>query len=137
MGRALFRLGRYCAAHPWRIVLAWIVMAAGLTLAVHTVGSLTSNDLTLPGTQSQQASDLLAANFPPQQNGSSPIVFHVRTGEITTGANKNAVEASYQALAKASVTGCVTFQVRNGEKVAEVRYHNSVFPGTTAEWRLP
>jgi hypothetical protein len=38
---------------------------------------------------------------------------------------------------QASATGCVTFQVRNGEKVTEVRYHNSVFPGTTAEWRLP
>ena len=33
---------------------------------------------------------------------------------------------------QASVTGCVTFQVGNGEKVAEVRYHNTVFPGTTA-----
>ena len=38
---------------------------------------------------------------------------------------------------QASVTGCVTFQVGNGEKVAEVRYHNTVFPGTTAAWRLP
>src|SRR5215471_21796579 len=55
----------------------------------------------LPGTQSQQASDLLAAYFPPQQNGSSPIVFHVAKGKITDQGNKNAVESSYKALLKA------------------------------------
>jgi Domain of unknown function (DUF4352) len=34
-------------------------------------------------------------------------------------------------------TGCVTFQVSSGQKVAAVRYANTVFPGTTAEWRVP
>jgi Domain of unknown function (DUF4352) len=37
----------------------------------------------------------------------------------------------------ASGTGCVTFQVPNGDKVAAVRYGNTVYPGTAAEWRLP
>jgi Domain of unknown function (DUF4352) len=36
----------------------------------------------------------------------------------------------------ASKTGCVTFQVGGGSTVAAVRYGNTVFPGTTAEWRL-
>ncbi len=101
MARALYRLGRFCAAHPLYILIGWIVLAAGVSLAVRTVGSMTSNDLNLPGSQSQEATDLLAANFPPQQNSSNPIVFHVAKGNITTGANKNAVEASYKALAKA------------------------------------
>jgi uncharacterized membrane protein YdfJ with MMPL/SSD domain len=65
------------------------------------VGAATSNDLSLPGTESQQATDLLASRFPPQQNGSSPIVFHVTKGKITDAANKQAVESSYKALAKA------------------------------------
>jgi hypothetical protein len=38
--------------------------------------------------------------------------------------------------AGASATGCVTFQVPNGEKIAEVRYGNSVYPGITARWQL-
>jgi len=38
---------------------------------------------------------------------------------------------------RASTTGCVTFQVPNGQKITKVRYHNTVFPGTTAEWHLP
>src|SRR5215211_3596198 len=65
------------------------------------VGAATSNDLSLPGTESQRATDLLASRFPPQQNGSSPVVFHVTRGKITDTANKQAVESSYKALAKA------------------------------------
>ena len=38
--------------------------------------------------------------------------------------------------AGASATGCVTFQVPNGEKIAKVRYGNSVYPGITARWQL-
>jgi RND superfamily putative drug exporter len=70
-------------------------------LVVGRVGAETSNDLSLPGTESQQATDLLADRFPPQQNGSSPVVFHVTKGKITDSANKQAVETSYKALAKA------------------------------------
>jgi hypothetical protein len=36
----------------------------------------------------------------------------------------------------ASSTGCVTFQVPNGQKVTEIRYGNTVFPGNTAHWRV-
>ena len=101
MARALYRIGHYCAAHSLLVLIAWIVLAAGVVGAMSAVGSMTTNDLTLPGTQSQQATDLLAAEFPPQQNGSSPIVFHVSKGKITDQDNKNAVESSYQALLKA------------------------------------
>jgi MMPL family len=71
-------------------------------LVVWRVGAETSNDLSLPGTESQQATDLLASRFPPQQNASSPFVFHVTKGKITDSANKKAVEESYKALSKAS-----------------------------------
>src|SRR5262252_8185273 len=101
MAKFLYRTGRFCAAHALVVLLAWIVLAVGLTGLKAQLGSLTSNDQSLPGTQSQQASDLLAAYFPPQQNGSSPIVFHVSKGKITDQGNKNAVESSYKALLKA------------------------------------
>src|SRR5215471_3111525 len=101
MAKFLYRAGCFCAAHPLLVLLAWVVLAAGLLGVRAQVGSMTSNNLTLPGTESQQAADLLAAKFPPQQNGSSPIVFHVSKGKITDKANKDAVESSYQALLKA------------------------------------
>src|SRR5690349_19767329 len=101
MAKFLYRMGRFCAAHALLVLLAWIVLAVGLTGLKSQFGGLASNDQSLPGTQSQQASNLLAAYFPPQQNGSSPIVFHVSKGKITDKANKNAVESSYKALLKA------------------------------------
>lgn len=36
----------------------------------------------------------------------------------------------------ASKTGCVTFQVPDGATVVTVRYGNTVFPGTVAQWRV-
>jgi hypothetical protein len=33
-------------------------------------------------------------------------------------------------------TGCVTFQVPKGQKVIQVSYGNTVFPGKTARWRV-
>jgi Domain of unknown function (DUF4352) len=36
----------------------------------------------------------------------------------------------------AAGTGCVTFQVPKGEKVAQVGYGNTVFPGKIAEWQV-
>src|SRR5215467_6721783 len=101
MARFLYRVGRFCAAHALVVLLAWIVLAAVVVGLKSQLGSLTSNDQTLPGTQSQQAADLLAEYFPPQQNGSSPIVFHVSKGKITDKANKDAVESSHKALLKA------------------------------------
>jgi uncharacterized membrane protein YdfJ with MMPL/SSD domain len=101
MARFLYRVGRFCAAHALVVLLGWVVLAAVLVGLKSQLGSLTSNDQSLPGTQSQQAADLLARYFPPQQNGSSPIVFYVSKGKITDKANKDAVESSYKALLKA------------------------------------
>jgi uncharacterized membrane protein YdfJ with MMPL/SSD domain len=113
VGRALHRVGRFCAAHPLPVLLTWIVIAAGVVGAMSALGSMTTNDQSLPGTQSQQASDLLAANFPPQQNGSNPIVFHVVKGKLTNADNKNAIEASYKALLKQPAVYSATDPFKN------------------------
>ncbi len=100
VGGALYRLGKFCTAHALPVLLAWIVLAVGVVGVMSAVGSMTTNDLSLPGTESQKATDLLAAKFPPQQNGSNPIVFHVSKGKLTDSADKNAIETSYKALLK-------------------------------------
>jgi uncharacterized membrane protein YdfJ with MMPL/SSD domain len=101
MAGVLYRLGRLCANRALVVVVVWVGLVLGVQLAVRFAGAETSNDLRLPGTESQQATDLLASRFPPQQNGSSPFVFHVAKGKITDTANKQAVESAYKALAKA------------------------------------
>ena len=50
MGRALYRVGHFCAAHPLIVLVAWIVLVVGLVGASSKAGSMTTNDLTLLGT---------------------------------------------------------------------------------------
>jgi uncharacterized membrane protein YdfJ with MMPL/SSD domain len=78
----------------------WIVGIAALISLAHGFGSNTSNNLRLPGTNSQAATDLLASRFPPQQNGSNPLVFHTQTGKVTHASEKQAIEACYKRLKK-------------------------------------
>src|SRR5215469_888922 len=100
MARGLHRLGLLTARWKWVVLGAWIVGVAALIALAHSVGSNTSNNLDLPGTDSQAATDLLEARFPPQQNGSNPLVFHTDTGKVTDASNKQAIESSYQQLKK-------------------------------------
>jgi uncharacterized membrane protein YdfJ with MMPL/SSD domain len=90
----------FTARRKWVVLGAWIVLIAALIAVSKSFGSNTSNNLSLPGTDSQAAADLLAARFPPQQNGSNPLVFHVRTGKVTDANAKQAIEASYARVKK-------------------------------------
>ena len=78
----------------------WIVLLAALIGLSQSMGSNTSNNLSLPGTDSQAASDLLASRFPPQQNGSNPLVFRARTGKVTDAQAKQAIQASFERVKK-------------------------------------
>ena len=97
----LYRLGHLVAAHPVIVLVLWIALAAGVTLTVKQVGANTDNNVSLPGTGSQAATDLLQAGFPPQQNGSNPIIFHISgAGKVTDKDNKQAITDSYKAIKK-------------------------------------
>jgi uncharacterized membrane protein YdfJ with MMPL/SSD domain len=98
MARLLYRLGWQVAAHPVLVLAIWVVAAVGVTVLVKTVGADTDNNLSLPGTGSQQATDLLEREFPPQQNGSNPIIFHRSGGNVTSAADKQAIKQSYDAI---------------------------------------
>ena len=82
------------------VIVLWIIGAVGVTVLVKSVGADTSNNVDLPGTGSQLATDLLQAGFPPQQNGSNPIIFNVTKGKVTDSANKQAITDSYKAIKK-------------------------------------
>ena len=96
----LYRIGWLAARHSWLVLGGWLAVAAALVVVVHVYGSNTSDNLRLPGTDSQAAADLLADRFPPQQNGTSPIVFHAASGKVTDTSNKQAIEASRAAIVK-------------------------------------
>ena len=98
MARFLLALCMFVVHRKWLVVGAWALTAGALVVCVQLFGGNTSDNLRLPGTDSQAATDLLAERFPPQQNGRSPVVFHVETGQVTDSKPKEAIEASHQAI---------------------------------------
>jgi RND superfamily putative drug exporter len=72
----LYRLGDVCVRHAWFVLLAWACAVALIGAGWLALGARTSNDIRLPGTETQSATDFLARDFAPQQNGQSPVVFH-------------------------------------------------------------
>ena len=98
MARLLYRIGRFGAHHRVLMVGVWLVLAVLAVSSVRALGAKTNNALTLPGTDSQAAFDLLADKFPPQQNGTSPIVFHVDEGRLTNARYKPAMDATFHAI---------------------------------------
>ena len=101
MTRLLYGLGRFCVRHRWLVVAIWLIAMVTVAGLAKTLGSKTSDNYTLPGTGAQQASDVLSRLFPSQKNGSSPIVFHARTGVLNEGAGKQAVQDAFDAIENA------------------------------------
>ena len=100
MASILHRMARWVAHHPILALLVWAGLIGCLTGLVTVVGAKTTNDTSLPGTESQDATNVLAADFPPTQNGTSPVVFKVTSGTVNSSANKAAISASVAAIAK-------------------------------------
>jgi putative drug exporter of the RND superfamily len=94
----LYRLGHFCVRRRWPVLAVWIVLLVGLVVVTRVIGEPTSNNLTLPGTGSTQATDLLADKLPKEQNGTVPIVLVADSGTLDKGANKQAVDKTVNSL---------------------------------------
>jgi putative drug exporter of the RND superfamily len=101
MAGALYKVARFCVRRRYWVLAAWILVAAVLTLVSHRAGDATNDSLTLPGTNSQSATDTLSKSFPDQANGSSPIVLHVANGKLTDAKYASAVNQAAADVAKA------------------------------------
>jgi RND superfamily putative drug exporter len=83
------------------VVLAvWLVVTIALVAVSHRLGDNTNDNLSLPGTDSQHATNVLQRSFPAQANGTSPIVLHARSGKLTDQNNANAVNQAAADLLK-------------------------------------
>lgn len=98
MSKLLYRLGLGCARHPKKVFAIWIVVVIAIVAISRIAGDNTSDDLTLPGTDSTAATDLLQDELPKQANGTVPIVLHVDSGSLDSGSNKQAVDATVTSL---------------------------------------
>jgi RND superfamily putative drug exporter len=80
----LYAIGRWCSRHHWPVIGAWVVLAIVLVAISSATGSKTSENLTLPGTGSTLATELLEENLPEQAYGSNPVVLEAPAGKKLT-----------------------------------------------------
>jgi RND superfamily putative drug exporter len=94
-------LGRLAgaAAHHWKrsllLVLVALVALAGLAAA----GSGFTDDFNTPGTESQQAYDLLSERFPAQSGDTATVVFSVQDGTLRDGDRPAAIADAVKTIA--------------------------------------
>jgi RND superfamily putative drug exporter len=84
-------LARWCIVYRGRVAVAWLVAAVLATVAAQFVGPKYVGVFSLPGTQSQQAADLLSREFTARSGDADAIVFHVTTGTIDSLAVRTAM----------------------------------------------
>ena len=88
----LARWMRMCANNPWRVVLIWIAIIASLIFLVATIGGSLRDEFSIPGSDTQKATDLIEAEFASEQGAVLNIVFAAPAGErLDTPARKAAI----------------------------------------------
>ncbi len=75
-------LARWCFRHRWIVLLLWFAALLGFGTAAYAAGTDYKNNFSLPGTESQQAIDLLQREFPAASGETATIVLHARTGTL-------------------------------------------------------
>ena len=101
MTKVLYGLARFAVRQRFVVLGVWLVATVALVAVSHGLGDNTNDNLSLPGTNSQKATDALQKSFPAQANGVSPIVLHAKNGKLTDSQYANAVNQAAADVAKA------------------------------------
>jgi RND superfamily putative drug exporter len=94
----LYRLGRVCSRHHWPVIAVWVLVVIALALVARAAGEQFSDNLTIPGSGSTRAQDLLQARLPDQAYGTNPIVLEARQGMLSDSKNKKAIDNAVDSL---------------------------------------
>jgi RND superfamily putative drug exporter len=97
MATYLYRLGRLSFRRRRLVLALWLALIAALGVGAFTLSGPTSNSFSIPGTEAQEAQDLLAERFPATGAGGAQarVVFAAPAGtKLTDAPNRAAVEAT-------------------------------------------
>src|ERR1700683_503215 len=87
----MLKLARWCISHRRQVVVGWVAIAVLTTVLAGAVGRQYATNFSLPGTESQRASDLLQREFKTQSGDLDTIVFHVSRGTVASPAVRAAI----------------------------------------------
>jgi RND superfamily putative drug exporter len=131
MASGLYRLGRWCFRHRVFVLVAWLVVLVGLGILATSVKQPLNNSFTIPGTESQQALDLLNQRFPGTGGTQAQVVFSVPApGKLTDPANHQAIETTLAELRKDPQVVLVSdpFQTGTVSKDGRIAYSTVAYP---------
>jgi putative drug exporter of the RND superfamily len=108
MSTFLFRLGRWCALHPFKTIAAWFLLALAIFAASAQFGDDLVDDYSVPGVESQEGTDVLEARFPEFAGAASRVVFHTEDGRIDDAEHRATVEKTISELGEVADVSFVT-----------------------------
>jgi putative drug exporter of the RND superfamily len=95
----LQRLARFCYRRRWRILGAWVVLLIGLFALNSTVGGKFLDEFELPGSESQEAVDLLEEHgFDTRAGATGQVVF--KADDVNDTAVRRAMEQLFDEIAE-------------------------------------
>ncbi|MGA5821495.1 MMPL family transporter [Kitasatospora sp. NPDC094028] len=103
-------VGRWCARRPKRVVAAWLLLVAVALTALATFGRVTSEAVSIPGSDSQAARDIADRAFPGSASGKQPVLLHAPAGAepLTAAGPSAAVRGAATAIARVPHVVAVT-----------------------------
>ncbi|MEU6849279.1 MMPL family transporter [Actinacidiphila alni] len=117
MAAVLYRIGRWSFRRRRLVGGVWLVAVVAAVLAAALAPEAEDEDLSMPGTQSQKAFDLLDERFPQgnAQGAEARLVFEAPDGQrVTAERNKAAVEDVLGPLGKGEQVDAVTDPYESG-----------------------
>jgi RND superfamily putative drug exporter len=100
MSNYLYRLAQFAFRRRRLMLAVWLATAIAAIVIAQASGGKTNDNFTIPGTEAQNASDVLSAKLPAFSGGQSTIVFATTNGtaKVSDPAVKTAIETAMTQL---------------------------------------
>ncbi|MFF4601320.1 MMPL family transporter [Streptomyces sp. NPDC001339] len=112
-------LARWCLRRRLVVIVLWFAAFAGVAVAAGVTGAAYSNDYAMPGTESGQASALMAKAFPGRSGDVNTIVWHTEHGTVRSGAVETTMRRTLTEVAElpgvSEVRGPYDHEARGGD----------------------
>ena len=120
MSTALYRWGRWTSAHPWRVLLASLVVVLGMGGLVGVTGVAFDDEFSIPGTEAQQGLEALEQRFPQAAGASAQVVVVAPEGErLADGDARDQVDDLVARLADVEHVTAATSPFDGGTTVSD------------------
>ena len=135
-------MARWCFQRRAWVLIGWLALLAVLGVTGRAAGSAYSDSLTLPGTGSTTAQNLLEQAFPGHAGDQETIVWRASSGSVSAPAVRDRITAMLGQVAAAPAVASVTspYSARGAAQVSrngQIAYATVVFDAPQASLPVP